>query len=57
MVAVAAGGAETVRLAGQVEVATPESGLRPRLPEAVPASDLTPLGWDPRSIVGKGSAE
>ena len=38
-------------------VARPEAALRPQWKMEAPPSDLTPLGWDPRSILGKGIAE
>ena len=36
-------------------VATCEAGLSQDLPVAIPRSDLTPLGWDPRTALAKGS--
>ena len=39
------------------KVAGPEAVLRPRMAAEAPASDLMPLGWDPRSVLGKGIAE
>ena len=35
-------------------IATPDTAVSPDLPGPIPRSDLTPLGWDPRTALAKG---